>query len=695
VLLDELDQDVATLRGVGPVMASRLARLGVRSARDLLLLVPRGWEDRTAPVPIAQAAGLEKAYVVAAVAAVSDIGWGRKKTIKVLVADDSAEASLVCFGRSFLRGMFEPGRKFHVWGRFTLRRGELSCSDFDLEPWGGPPGRFGRLLPVYPLTEGLTQLGLRRTVERALDAVGPGLEPSLPRRLLRERSLPGPVEALRGVHFPGSLPEAERCRSALAYEELFFFEMTVLRRKRSLASRRARERRRETRLMDALLERLPFSLTDDQKLVLGEIREDLWSGAPMSRLLQGDVGCGKTLVALCAALLVAAAGEQAAFLAPTELLARQHAENAARLLEPLGARIAFLTGSVTGEARSLLLAALEAGEVDLLFGTHALFSEDVAFKDLGLVIVDEQHRFGVMQRQAMLRKGASPDLLLMTATPIPRTLALTAFGDLDVSSIHAMPVGRKPVITHLAREGNEAKVYEAVRRELERGGQAYFVYPMIEGSETLAVKDAESSFTDLRERVYPGVPMALIHSRVPEEEKERAMAGFSSGAVRILVATSVVEVGVDVANATCMVVEHAERFGLSTLHQLRGRVGRGPAQSYAFLVYGQKLTTDGVERLKIMKETTNGFVIAEKDMQLRGPGELLGVRQSGFLNFAVADLSLHARLLLQARDDAAAILRDDPGLLQPDNAAVGRALALQAARERAGVAAAAAATEGG
>ena len=337
-------------------------------------------------------------------------------------------------------------------------------------------------------------------------------------------------------------------------------------------------------------------------------------------------------------------------------------------------RIAFLSGSVTGEPRALLLAALKAGEVDLLFGTHALFSEDVSFHDLGLVVVDEQHKFGVLQRQAILDKGQSPDLLLMTATPIPRSLALTAFGDLDVSSIRTMPVGRLPVVTHLAREGNEQKVYRRVGEELEKGRQAYFVYPLIEESEALGIKDAQSAFEQLRDRIYPGVPMALIHSRVSEEDKVRAMARFAAGRIRLLVATSVVEVGVDVANATCMVVEHAERFGLSTLHQLRGRVGRGPEQSYAFLVYGAKLTPEGVQRLKIMMETSDGFQIAEKDLQLRGPGELLGVRQSGFLNFRVADLSVHGHLLLEARDDALRILAEDPGFLSPQNAIIARAL---------------------
>jgi ATP-dependent DNA helicase RecG len=675
VFLGELVQDVSTVRGVGPALAARLARVGVHSLCDLLLLLPRGYEDRSAVVTLAQAAAMEKACVAADVISVADLGWGRRRTLKATVSDPSAEAELLCFGRPFLRGMLQPGRKFFIWGTFRLRRGELQCADFELEPWSEAPSLFGKILPVYPLTEGLTQATMRKIMSRALAELLPSLDPLLPAHLLESRKLSGLRESLEGVHFPKSVAAAETFRQALAYEELLAFEISVLRKKRVQAVRRQRKRILDPRLRDALISRLPFTLTADQRTVMAEIEAELASPVPMARLLQGDVGCGKTLVALHAALLVIAGGEQAAFLAPTELLARQHAENAARHLEPLGIRIAFLAGSVTGEPRALLLAALRGGDIDLLFGTHALFSQDVAFRDLGLVIVDEQHKFGVLQRQAIVRKGECPDLLLMTATPIPRTLALTAFGDLDVSTIRTMPEGRRPVITHLAREGNEQKVYQRVREEMEKGRQAYFVYPLIEESEALAIKDAETAFRHLGEAVYPGVPMALIHSRVPQEQKERAMAGFAAGAVKVLVATSVVEVGVDVANATCIVVEHAERFGLSTLHQLRGRVGRGGGQSYAFLVYGAKLTPEGVERLKIMKETTDGFLIAERDMRLRGPGELLGVRQSGFLNFRVADLLVHGPLLLAARDDAKAILADDPGLLLPAHTALGKVFA--------------------
>ena len=677
----ELTWEASSVRGVGPAAAARLERLGVVTVRDLLLLLPRGYEDRTAVVPLSKAASEQKVAVVATVSSIMDIGWagrGKARTPKAIVTDDTAEAALVCFGRPFLRSTLEPGKKFFIWGHFQLRAGELSCADFELEPWTESPISFGRILPVYPLSEGLTQAGIRKIVRAALDEALAEIEPGLPENVRRSRGLPPLREALRGVHFPSSMEEAESSRAALAYEELFFFEMGVLRRARALASPRPRPRVRKPDLRDALLARLAFNLTKDQESVVAEIDADLFSAAPMARLLQGDVGCGKTLVALLSALLVVGSGEQVAFVAPTELLARQHAESAARLVEPLGVRIAFLSGTVAGEPRALLLRALAAGEIDILFGTHALFSEDVAYRGLGLVIIDEQHKFGVLQRQALMRKGESPDLLLMTATPIPRTLALTAFGDLEVSTIRTMPPGRRPVMTHLAREGNEEKVYAWVRRELEKGRQAYFVYPLIGESEALAVKDAETAFRKLATDVYPGFPVALVHSRVDADETEKTMAAFAARKISVLVATSVVEVGVDVPNASCMVVEHAERFGLSTLHQLRGRVGRGGEQSYAFLVYGKKLTEEGIQRLKIMKETTDGFRIAEEDMRLRGPGELLGIRQSGFLSFRAADLMVHSALLLGAREDAAKVLREDPGFLEPDNVAIGRMLALGA-----------------
>jgi ATP-dependent DNA helicase RecG len=403
----------------------------------------------------------------------------------------------------------------------------------------------------------------------------------------------------------------------------------------------------------------------------------------MARLLQGDVGSGKTLVSFLAALKAVDSGGQAAIMAPTELLARQHAENAARLLEPLGLRLSFLTGNIKAAGRKELLKNLAAGEIDLVLGTHALFSEDVVYRDLRLVVVDEQHRFGVTQRGLIMAKGNMPDLLMMSATPIPRSLALTIFGDLDISTIRDLPPGRKPVKTHLARESNEGKVYDFVRKELAAGRQAYFVYPLIEASEPgtgqqgslwADLKDAESMAGRLAAEVFPEFSTALVHSRIDEEEKRRIMDSFRRGDTRILTATSVVEVGVDVPNATCMVIEHAERFGLSALHQLRGRVGRGKDQSYCFLVYSDKLTEDGKKRLMVMLEHQDGFVIAEEDLKLRGPGQIAGIEQSGYLSLGLADPVRDAEILARARTGAFAILEADPGLLLPEHRRIAEVL---------------------
>jgi ATP-dependent DNA helicase RecG len=484
------------------------------------------------------------------------------------------------------------------------------------------------------------------------------------------------VEAL---HFPDTTAEAESARRSLAYDELFVFQAVVARRvvERNAGERAPKALPRD--LLNRLVRSLPFSLTPDQKQVVEEILADLGAARPMARLLQGDVGSGKTLVAFLSALPYVELGYQVAFVAPTELLAKQHAENAARLLEPLGVRLAFLSGNVKGAARAPLLEAVAAGEVDIVVGTHAVFTEQVSFRDLRYAVIDEQHRFGVRQRELLIEKGSGPggrrpDVLLMTATPIPRTLALTVFGDMETSIIRTMPPGRKPIRTHLARQENERKVYERVREELAAGRQAYFVYPLVRESEKLSLRDAEGMYERLAREVFPEFRLALIHSQVPEEEKAARMEGFTRGEVDVLVATSVVEVGVDVANATCLVVEHAERFGLAALHQLRGRVGRGEHQSYAFFVYDDALTEEGKQRLKVLYENADGFSIAEEDLKIRGPGELTGTRQAGYVRFRVADLARDMDLMNAARADAFDILERDPTLTATAHEALRRAV---------------------
>jgi ATP-dependent DNA helicase RecG len=689
MLLRECRQEIRSLRGVGPVVAGRLAKLGIQNYGQLLRHYPRSYQDRRHLDRLASAAALERANVLVEVRSRSWLGRGQPRVLKVVVSDGSAQAALLCFGRGYLAGSLLPGRRFWVSGRFQLRRGELASSNFELEPCEPeePEGRplrsalLGKILPFYPLSEGLSQRLMRRLVLEALQEVGADLEDEVPEHLRQRHGLTQKREAVAGTHFPASLQQLGQARSTLIYEELLHYQLALGRSRRARLARRRERRRPPQTLKATLLKRLPFQLTPDQSAALAEIEADLFGPHPAARLLQGEVGSGKTLVALLAALAVIEAGEQVALLSPTGLLAQQHADTAARLLEPLGVRVALLSGSVRAPARELLSRSLSAGEIDLLAGTHALYSAGLSYRRLGLVIVDEQHRFGVRQRQALLSKGECPDLLLMSATPIPRTLALAAFGDLELSELRALPHGRKPVITHLARQGNEGKVYDRVRRELERGGQAYFVYPLIEESGLSDLKDAQRMFATLQGEVFPERRVALLHSRVPEEQKLRVMSEFRAGRIDVLVATSVMEVGVDVPNATCLVVEQAERFGLSALHQLRGRVGRGAAQGYAFLVYGRSLTAGAVERLKAIMGSSDGFQIAEEDLKIRGPGEFLGLRQSGSLRLGVAEVMRDWELFMKARQDAVQLLERDPELGEPAHRVLRRALGATAGPE--------------
>ena len=703
MFLRELNQSVTVLRGAGPSVAERLARLGIWSIADLLLHYPRDYDDRSTFVSLADSLRTGRAHTVVEIRAHEWFGYGRMRTLKIIAGDASGEAALLCFNRPFLESTLPVGARALVTGKFQFRRGELQSSSFEAEvlpvgrgagalPEGGRPGGGGAsdaagggmndaavvpqgILPLYPATEGLQQGTIRKLVREALREYGARMEDELPARLVESRRLAHKREALRGIHAPSGPEELARAREALIYEELFYFQLAVARR--ALTRRRDTVSRTPTRgvLRGRLLERLPFTLTPDQEKAILEIAADMARPHPMGRLLQGDVGSGKTLVAFLACLEAIEAGGQAAMMAPTELLARQHAQTAARLLEPLGLRLAFLSGNVEDAARPPLLAALKAGEVDLVLGTHALFSDEVEYRNLRLAVVDEQHRFGVLQRLALGRKGPLPDLLMMTATPIPRTLALTIFGDLQVSTIRTMPPGRKPVETHLTRAGNEAKVYEFVRRLLAAGRQAYFVYPLIGQSDRLELKNAEAMYERLARDIYPEFKVGLIHSRLKEDEKRGTMEAFSSGELPILVATSVVEVGVDVPNAAAMVVEHAERFGLAALHQLRGRVGRGLEQSYCFLVYAEPLTEDGKDRLKAMLGTTDGFALAEEDLRIRGPGEIAGTAQSGALRLAIADPARDLAILEKARDDVFPLVEEDPSLLSEKNRVLREVLA--------------------
>ncbi len=660
-----LKTSITELSGVGPAAKAGYAELGIATFSDLLLLSPRTWEDRSKVHPLGLVQDSQMANTLVEVLSHSYFGMksGKKRTLKIIVRDVSnlgdGRLSLLCFGRNFLERTIKVGRIYYLYGSVKDNRGELQCSQFELYPAtedGDFPKQFGRILPIYPLRGSLSQRLIRANIKAVLASVDTFAEElTATMRMTTD-------QAIRAYHFPPSLEVLQKARRTLALTELFYLQL-VARRHKSLVQRSAKTGPSiPTKLELKFIEGLPFSLTADQITSLKEIREDLDSEIPMNRLLQGDVGSGKTLVAWISALHVLSQGAQVAFMAPTELLARQHAESAAALLQDLGIRLAFLTGSVKNKERRLLLEAIKEGEVDIVIGTHALFSAEVAFKNLRYVIIDEQHRFGVEQRLALLEKAQVPDLLLMTATPIPRTLSLTVFGNLNVSTLKTMPPGRKPVITHLVNEQSRKRMYQAVGVEFQRGHQAYFVYPRIDDSGESDLRDVTNMYEFLKNE-YPDVPSALIHSKLDEDEKVRILKEYQGGRLSYLVSTSVVEVGIDIPNATCMVIEHADRFGLSALHQLRGRVGRSVLQSYCFLVFGNELTDEAKQRLKVMKKSNDGFFIAEQDLLIRGPGELTGTRQSGYLKLIYASLTEDLPLIEIARNEADLILERDPGLL--------------------------------
>ena len=674
------DDEVGALRGVGPATRDRMARLGVHTIGDLLMHLPRGYQDRRRLLPLAQVAAGSDACVSATVMRTGSFLHRGRRMPTITIADDAGDrATLYAFGRPQLGRTLTTGQPVLVYGRFERRNGRVQAGSFEL--MSPEEMAAGTLIPVYPATTGLAQRLLRRLIDDALAAAAPSARYLLPGEVAAARRLPDKGEALRCVHGPPDPEGAERARRALAYEELFLLQLELARR--SPAGRpRPAPRRRAGGLKAAVLERLPFTLTDAQRAALAEIEEDLHGPHTSARLLQGDVGCGKTLVALLAAAGVIDAGQQVAVVVPSEALCYQHAETASRLLEPLGVRLGLLSGSTDRTARTHLLPALAAGDIDMLLSTHAVLSEPVRFADLGLVVIDEQHKFGVAQRAAVAAKAPGGDLILMTATPIPRTLALTFFGDLTLSSIDRQPPGRPPLRTHLVREARRERVYAHVESELAAGRQAYFVCPSIGGAATVSdataaedsgdlfagdadrgpvaapAADADGSadsanalFARLRKR-FGGFRVGLAHGGMPSAEQRATLSAFHAGAVDALVATTVVEVGLDVPNATCMVVEHAERFGLAALHQLRGRVGRGADPAYAFFVYDKDLTPQAAERLRALREHADGFALADLDLALRGPGELAGTRQTGLPPLRAARLADDLELMRQAQADA-------------------------------------------
>jgi ATP-dependent DNA helicase RecG len=655
------------LKGVGPRRAADLEHAGLVTLEDLLYRFPVRYEDRSRLQPIASLKPGQTVSIAGRVLACGLRSTRRPgfKIFEAAIDDGTGSLRVVWLNQPFLKDVFIRGQHVVLYGPIEMRGSvsmQLTNPQYEiLDDEDGETIHTGRIVPVYERTGTITPKMQRRLVYDALQRLPADLPDHLPEAIRVRLGMPSRTAALLATHFPpddAPLDALNRFMTAaqqrLIFEEAFIFQLGVLaRRQTAAAEEKPAAIRVDDRIRESARAVLPFRLTTGQKQALKEIVADLQRPHPMNRLLQGDVGAGKTIVALLAALVAMENGLQVAFMAPTEILAEQHFINISRLLQASRFRVALLTGSIGSAARREQLAQVESGAIPLVVGTHALVQGDVVFKQLGLVVIDEQHRFGVLQRATLRAKGLHPDVLVMTATPIPRTLALTVYGDLDVSMIRELPAGRLAVKTLAKPESRREDVYEFVRSQLDAGRQAYVVYPLVEESEKIDVKAATQMADHLAQEVFPAYKVGLLHGRLKADAKERVMKAFVAGELQILVSTTVVEVGVDVANASVMIVEHAERFGLSQLHQLRGRVGRDRHQSHCFLLYQSPLSDEGRERLKAMTDTNDGFEIAERDLRLRGPGDFFGTRQAGIPTFRMIDLVRDRELLETARREAA------------------------------------------
>jgi ATP-dependent DNA helicase RecG len=685
------------IRGVGPRIVQQLAKMGIFTIEDALYTLPFRYEDRRQIRKIALLREGVREVFSGEILATGETQTtrSRKKLYEVIVSDGSGQIVLKWFHyrREWMKQRFVVGRRVLVTGevkRFAVLREvhhpdiELLDADRPLEDYiAADPLSFGRILPVYPLTEGLHQKSVRKIWKEIVDRYAEYVVSPLPAEALQRHRLLPLGEALRRAHWPPNesvLNELESgsdaARRTLVFDEFFFLELGLALKRRGVVLEEGIPFQVTHRYTKPLAALLPYRLTEAQRRVLGEIKLDLIAPHPMHRLVQGDVGCGKTIVALMAALVAIENDTQVAVVAPTEILAEQHFLQFHPWLEALGLKAALLSGSLPAREKRLILEQLRAGEVHLVVGTHAVLQEGVEFRRLGLGIIDEQHRFGVRQRGVLRKKGENPHILVMTATPIPRTLSLTLFGDLALSVIDELPPGRTPVRTRIVPESSRVRAYSFIKNELAAGRQAYIVYPLVEESEKSDLLAASEGAGYLKQKVFPEARVALLHGRMKPEEKEATMAAFKERQIDILVATTVIEVGIDVPNATVIMIEHAERFGLAQLHQLRGRVGRGGEVGTCLLMRSARCSEEGMRRLQVMSETNDGFRIAEADLEIRGPGEFLGTRQSGLPDFRVANLLRDGRILEEARKDAFR-LANEPDFMQSERYAELRQVLLE------------------
>ena len=663
-----LDDSVEALAGIGPKRAALLGNMEIRTVRDLLFHLPRDYADRRAITPIAEVCEGETVTIEAEAVRARNIRMrGRLTMAAVSLQDATGTIGATFFGRGFLANAFKPGTRWLLTGTAGNYKG-LSLKNPEYEMLSGDEEdaiNTGRVVPIYRLTEKITQRMLRRWIADVLTQFADVLQDPLPASLRAQNDFPPVSQAIRIVHFPSEIADAHIARTRFAYEELLAIQLGVLSQR---AARHHEERgiRHATAgpTLDAFRQSLPFALTAAQSRAIDDILADMAAPRPMVRLVQGDVGCGKTVVALHAIAAAADGGFQTALMAPTEVLAEQHYLSLRAMLEPLGLRVGQLTGAMRGAAG--IRKQLAAGDIDVVVGTHALIQKKTKFHRLGLAIIDEQHRFGVCQRSTLVEKGLNCDILHMTATPIPRTLSITVYGGMDITVIDEMPPGRLPVKTRRITPAKTPGLYTYVASQAAKGFQTYYICPLVEESETMELAAVTSHYDELSAGAFSKLRTALIHGRLDASEKDAIMHAFKNGETDVLFSTTVIEVGVDVANATTMIIEDAAQFGLTQLHQLRGRVGRGCEQSHCFLL-GKWKTDDGKRRIEILCTQTSGFDIAEEDLKMRGPGEFYGVRQAGLSDLRVADLIRDVRLLDRARRDAQRLLESDPSLEAPEH----------------------------
>lgn len=656
------EPDLRYLKGVGPKRVLSLQKLRIYSIRDLLYYFPKRYEDRSQHIAIKDIEPGTRVTISGSILSVKLVRLKRLQILEVLVGDEFQTIHAVWFNQAYLRNQFKEGQEVIFYGKadFYKKRLQLNSPEFEILGDQEEHTHAGRITPIYSLKEGVFQKSLRTTLKNACDQyLDTILHEFLPESYRAKLGLLELKKAVHEMHFPSTFEALEYARKRIVHDEFLLFEISLLRRMKRL---REKYKSFEIESVDkdykAFMQKLPFEPTSAQEKAMHEIAASLEKRYPMNRLLQGDVGSGKTLTAAYGFYLAAKNKKQAALLVPTEVLATQHFRTLSKLLKPFGISVELLTSNTPNEKRARLFYELKNNKINLLVGTHAILNDKIEFKKLAMVVIDEQHKFGVYQRSHLLTQNPRPHQLIMTATPIPRTLALTVYGDLDVSVLDELPKGRKPIKTYWITRKKQDKVLAHIRERVEKGDQAYFIFPLIEETEKSDLLAATKQFEKLKKKAFKGISMGLVHGKIPADQRDVIMRDFKEGEVKILVSTSVIEVGVDNPNATVMVIENAERFGLSQLHQMRGRIGRGEKASECFL-FGEPKTQEGQKRLRILTKTQDGFVIAEEDLKLRGPGDFLGTRQSGDPLFKVASASRDYELLLKVRSEAKHLIDSD------------------------------------